>query len=503
MQLRTEADAYANQMRATDFMVNRRYAGIFLDMGLGKTGAALTAIVELIARGYSPTLIVGPIRVIETVWPVEAQLWAHTKHLRFSIIRGNEAERIAAVAKPADVYLINPEQLRWFLKKYKKFLRAWKVLIIDESSDFKDPGSKRFTSLRYQVGKFKRRYILTGTPTPNTLMELYTQILILDLGERFGTRFDYFQNRFFEPVDYYGYKWMPKPGAKKRIYKMIADCAIRIQGKGRKPIVNRILVPLPPKIMKSYKEMEDEALAYLDDHTELSAKNVVSAMMKCRQMANGAVYLNDTKETRVLHSEKIKVVEKIIEETGSPVIVIYNFIHERDLLAKKLKAYSPVILSTAKNPVKAIADWNAGKTRVLLLHPKSGGHGLNLQHGGHTMVWLGLTFSYEQYAQTIARIDRTGQKKRVVLHILIAPNTVDELIESALKGKARGQGHLLRFLRKYSDARDIRRPQTDIRIRALRRTREQDKPQSRDRSGRARRRWQVHARRRSGKGLRA
>lgn len=446
------------QMRATDFMVDNPHAGIFLDMGLGKTGAALTALVELIAKGFSPILIVGPIRVIETVWPVEAKLWKHTQHLKFSVIRGNEDERIEAVAKKADIYLINPEMLRWFLQKYKKFLSAWKVLLVDESSDFKSPGSKRFKSLRYQVKHFKRRYILTGTPRPNSLLELWPQIFILDLGKRLERRSGWYQDRYFEPVDYYGYKWEPKAGAKKRIYAAIADCVLRIASKGKKPTVNRILVPLPPKVMKAYKEMEEEALTVLEGQEELTAKNVVSAMMKCRQMANGSVYLNDGKEIRTLHLEKIKVVEKIIEETGDPVIVVYNFKHERDLLAKRLKAYKPVILSTAKDPLKVIADWNAKKIPVLLLHPKSGGHGLNLQHGGHTMVWFGLTFSYEQYAQTIARLNRTGQKKRVVLHILIAPNTVDELIETSLEAKARGQNQLLRYLRKYSDARDIRMP---------------------------------------------
>jgi SNF2 family DNA or RNA helicase len=469
--LRTEADMSVSQLRATDFMVRNLCAGIFLDMGLGKTGAALTAITEI---NELPVLIIGPIRVIETVWPVEAKLWAHTCHLKFSVIRGNEDARIAAVAKKADIYLINPEHLRWFLKKYKKYLKAWRVLIVDESSDFKTPGSKRFMSLRWRVRHFRRRYILTGTPRPNSLLDLWAQIFILDEGARLQQRFEWFKDRYFEPKDFYGYKWGTKKRARKRIYEHISDLIIRIESKGRKPTINRILVPLPPKVMKAYNEMEDEALAYLDDQTELTAVNVVAAMMKCRQMANGAVYLNDDKKIRVLHSEKINVTQKIIEETGSPVIVVYNFKHERDLLAERLKAYEPVILSKAKNPKQVIADWNAGKIPVLLLHPKSGGHGLNLQHGGHTMVWFGLTFSYEQYAQTIARINRTGQKKKVVLHILIAPNTVDELVEAALKAKARGQNKLLKFLKKYSDARDTK-PKTGKTIRPRRRKHENDR----------------------------
>lgn len=485
------------QMRAADFIVDNPHAGIFLDMGLGKTGATLTALAELIPQGFHPILIVGPIRVIETVWPVEAKLWAHTKHLKFSVIRGNEEQRIAAVAKQADIYLINPEMLRWFIQKYKKYLKAWKVLIVDESSDFKDPGSKRFKSLRFQVKKFQRRYILTGTPRPNSLLELYTQILILDLGRRFGTRFDFFKDRFFEPVDYFGYKWEPKAGAKKRIYEMLADLVIRIQSKGKKPIENRVEIRLPPKAMKVYREMEDEALSYIDKHTELSAKNVVAAMMKCRQIANGAVYDED-KNIHIIHLEKVKACEKIVNETGSPVIIVYNFKHERDLLAKKLKAYNPVILSQAKHPNKVIAKWNEGKIPVLLLHPKSGGHGLNLQHGGHTQIWLGLTFSYEQYAQTIKRIDRMGQKFRPVIHTLIAPGTVDELIEQAIKSKARGQRQLLRFLRRYSDARDIRRTRTDGRIPTLRRKREHSKTYTGHRSGGAGWRRKVYASRRAG-----
>lgn len=500
--LRTPADLYVNQMRAAEFMTSRLYAGILLDMGLGKTGAALTALVELIAKGEGPVLLVGPIRVIETVWPVEAKIWKHTRHLKFSIIRGSVEEREKAVAKKADIYLINPEMLRWFLTRYKKYLSAWKILLVDESSDFKSAGSKRFKALRYQLSKFRRRYILTGTPRPNSLLDLWTQIFILDLGKRLERRVGWYQDRFFEPVDYYGYKWEPKPGARKRIYRLIADLAIRIEAKGKKPIENRVVVPLPKKVMKAYREMEEEALTLLDEGlveggVELSAKNVVSAMMKCRQIANGSVYLNENKEVRVLHLEKIKAAEKIIEETGSPVILVYNFKHERDLLAKRLKQYSPVILSTAKNPLKVIKDWNEGKIPVLLLHPKSGGHGLNLQHGGHTMIWYGLTFSYEQYAQTIARLDRTGQKKQVVLHFLIAPGTVDELIESVLKSKARGQSHLLRFLKKYSDSRDIRKGRTSGRIKLRRKHEPHDVPKH-DSARRSGWRRKVYASRRAG-----
>jgi SNF2 family DNA or RNA helicase len=488
--LRTPADLYVNQLRAADFMFDNPQAAIFMDMGLGKTGASLTALVDMINKGMGPVLIVGPIRVIETVWPEEAKIWSHTKHLRFSIIRGNPREREEAVRKEADIYLINPEQLRWFLKKYKKYLSSWGVLIVDESSDFKTPGSKRFISLRWQVKKFKRRYILTGTPRPNGYLDLWPQMFIVDLGERLGSTFESYQNRYFEPAGYYGYKWKPKIGAKKRIRRSIADIVLRIEAKGKKPIENRILVPLPPKARKIYEDMEEEALAYLDSRTKITGANVVSAMMKCRQISNGAVYLNDSDEYREIHQEKIKVVERIIEETGDPVIVVYNFKHERDMLAKRLKAYSPVILSKAKDPNKVIKDWNAKKIPVLLLHPKSGGHGLNLQHGGHTMVWLGLTFSYEQYAQTVARLNRTGQTKQVVLHLLIAPGTVDELIERALKTKARGQNKLLKYLKEYSDARDRR---------TLRRKPNERRTdvQPRDSSRRPRRRWQVYARKKA------
>jgi SNF2 family DNA or RNA helicase len=447
-----------SQGKAIEFMLSHPQGGIFLDMGLGKTAAAETVVMELLRFGVGPTLVVGPIRVIETVWRQEAAKWEHLKHLKFSLVRGNVQERRNALDAEADVYLINPEHLGWFFDVMGGGPYKFETLIIDESSMFKNVSSKRFMMLRHKVKHFQRRYILTGTPTPNKLLELWPQIFILDQGERLGKTYTKYKQRFFEPVDHWGYKWEPKEGAKEKIFELIADIVLRIENADAPQITyNPIQINLSEAVMKVYKEVEDAAFSALSELEVVTALNAAGALMKCRQIANGVVYADELEEkstaknriVKIIHKQKLDAMREIIDETGSPVIVVYNFKHELRLIQEELKDLNPVVLAEAKDAEEAIDRWNNGDIPVLLLHPQVGGHGLNLQEGGHTMIWFGLTFSYEQYIQTIARINRQGQRFPVVIHALIAVETVDEFLQEVLAGKAAGQGELFDYLKNY------------------------------------------------------
>jgi SNF2 family DNA or RNA helicase len=459
------------QINGIDFLLKHRGAGLFQDMGLGKSATALTVISELRRFGYGPVLVVGPIRVIETVWRQEAQEWSHLKHLTFSLVRGNEQQRRKALLVPADIYLVNPDLLRWLFKTLRKPY-IFEALFIDESSMFKKAGTRRFRAIRYKVKLFRRRYIMTGTPRPNRLEELWPQLFVVDGGKRLCRRFTDFKSRFFEPVvpdnpdPLHPTKfiaWAPKEGAENKIYSLIADVVFRTDNPNLvKPQFNPVKVILPPKARRIYDEMEDKAFAEIETKSHMSAANAAVAMMKCRQIANGVVYTtpsefdeNPIVETKLLHREKLAATLEIVEETGSPVIVVYNFLHELKLLKETLAEYNPIALKD-EDPIETISRWNLGRIPVLLLHPRSGGHGLNLQHGGHTMIWFGLTFSYEDYIQTIARINRQGQKHSVIIHLIIAIKTIDQLLVRVLKAKEKGQINLFTYLKEYREQQNAK-----------------------------------------------
>lgn len=440
------------QEEAVQFLCERPVAGLFLDMGLGKTASALFALDALRRVEDKPILVVGPIRVIETVWRQEAALWPELGGITFSLVRTTEEERYTALEKDADIYLVNPEHLRWVLTRFKKC--PFSTLVIDESSMFKNPGTERFKSLRWTSRHFKHRYLMTGTPRPNSLLDLWAQIFLLDGGVRLGSSHDRFKHRFFIQQDKDGYVWVPRPGAEKKVYTLIQDLILRMDARDyldiKEPVYNVVEIPMPPKARQIYEEVEEEAFSQLDESI-ITAANAVGALMKCRQVANGVVYGEDLigeQTVELIHKEKLKATVEIIEETGSPVIVVYNFKHELAFLKRKLADYDPIVLN--EHPTeRVIPDWNCGKIPVLLLHPASGGHGLNLQEGGHTMIWFGLTFSFEQYAQTIARLHRQGQENVVIIHLLLVRKTVDDLLYATLTRKAKGQNKLFDHLKAY------------------------------------------------------
>ena len=427
------------QIEAVQFLRTHNRAGLFIDMGLGKTAATLHAMEDFL----KPILLVAPIRVIETVWVREAMKWEPTQGLTFSLVRGAPRERSRALSQSADVYLTNRELLPEVLAH-----GGWQTLIIDESTLFKNPSTKGFKNLRKSLAGIPCRVILTGTPTPNSLLDLWSQVFILDQGERLGRSFSQYKQRFFRQTDWQGYKFEPMPGAEERITKLVSDIIFRVEAKGNLPerevIRNEVTITLPPSARKVYKDLEDQALAIIADET-VSAATAVAGMMKLRQVASGFVY-DDLGQAIQVHNEKIEATRAVIDQTGSPVIVVYNFIHELEALKVAIPEgveFSPAIQN----------KWDLGEVPVLFLHPQSGGHGLNLQYGGHTMVIFSGSFSYEQMSQTQARIDRQGQEFPVVFHYLVAVETIDELIFQVLRDKEANQNKILNLIKEYARAK--------------------------------------------------
>jgi SNF2 family DNA or RNA helicase len=406
-------------------------------MGLGKTAVVLHAILNM----PKPVLLIAPIRVIETVWRKEAKLWPMTKGLTFSLLRGSKTDREQLAKVKADIYLVNPELAGEALEARDDY----KVLIIDESSMYKNPSTVRFKTIKKHLSRFKHRIILTGTPTPNSLMELWSQIYILDMGYRLGKAFYRFQNRYFFTVDRYGYKMVPHSWAKEEILREISSLIFQPTEvlPPRTTIQNIVYCPIPPKVMKNYRDLERTAFALINQTDVLTAANAAAVMMKLRQVASGFAYKADGSSI-ALHDEKIKAVESILDETGSPVILVYQFRHE---LAALKRAFPQGVEYDSKYTDK----WNEGKIPLLFLHPQSGGHGINLQYGGHTMIIYSASFSLEQMTQVMARINRQGQKFPVVFHFLVAPNTVDELLMEVLNQKRDDQTQVLQMIKDYAN----------------------------------------------------
>jgi SNF2 family DNA or RNA helicase len=428
------------QVEGVQFLKDHPHAGLFIDMGLGKTATTNHALLDF----PKPVLLVGPIRVIETVWEQEAKKWIETQGLTFSLVRGAKDARRRSLATDADVYLVNPELLEEAL-----LARSYGALVIDESSMFKNPSTKRFKMLRKHLKKFERRVILTGTPAPNSLMDLWSQIFILDLGERLDTAFFRFKARFFRQVDYMGFKFEPLPGAAEKITELISDIIYRVAIEDAvPPETNIVPVILPPDARKLYREMERHAFVELAKQETISAANAAAALMKLRQVASGFVYDDDHKTVPV-HREKIQALHSILDETGSPVIVVYQFKHELEALQKAF----PQGVSLDKGWTQK--QWDAQELPLLFLHPASGGHGLNLQHGSHTMVVFSASFSFEQMSQTRARIDRQGQSVPVMYHFLRAVDTVDDLLLQVLERKHTTQASVLRMVKEYAECRAL------------------------------------------------
>ncbi|OJG96690.1 protein, SNF2 family [Enterococcus termitis] len=414
-------------------------------MGLGKTLSSLTAIVELLTAFeiIENVLVIAPLSVAEKTWTDEIEKWDHLQHLTTSKILGSEKQRKAALSKKADVYLVNRENVVWLVEH---FGRRWpfKTVIIDELSSFKSSRSKRFKALRKVRPLMNQVIGLTGTPSPNSLMDLWAQIYLLDQGERLGKTITEYRNRYFVPAQKNGhivYSWQLVPGAEEQIYSKISDICISMKAKDYLKLPPRtdniVEIQLSEESKQKYKELERHYVLELAE-ADVVASNAATLSNKLLQLANGCIY-DENEDAREIHQEKLEALERIIEDSqGQPVLVFYQYKHD---LARILKRFKQAKVLDVK--AGDIQKWNEGKIPILLAHPQSAGHGLNLQRGGHIVVWFGLTWSLEYYQQANARLDRQGQKQPVIVHHLVAKGTIDEQVMEALKNKEAGQESLM------------------------------------------------------------
>jgi SNF2 family DNA or RNA helicase len=432
---------------AKEFILDRPSSGLFLDMGLGKTVTTLTAIEEL-KNDYLEeikVLVIAPKRVAEDTWTTEHEKWDHLKNLKVIKVLGTPKERKLALAKEGDIYIITRDNVAWLVELLGK---KWDfdTVVIDELSSFKSNTSKRFKKLRTVRPLMKRVIGLTGTPAPNGYMDLWSQVYLLDRGERLGKTITEFRRRYFNTLYRHGYnEYELREGAKEEIDEALKDLCISMKAKDylnlEEPLYINRVAKLSEKEYKMYKTMERDAVLELEDE-DITALNAAAVTNKLLQLANGAVYTEDRKVIKI-HDKKIDILEELIEEAnGEPVLVFYNFQHDKDRILEKFKKDARV-LDTEKD----IKDWNNKKIKILLAHPAGAGHGLNLQDGGSIIIWFGLNWSLELYQQANARLARQGQKETVRIYHIISENTVDERVLEVLKGKNLKQEELLRKLK--------------------------------------------------------
>lgn len=439
--------AHNYQNYAKDFILANKVSALFLDCGLGKTITTLTAINELMYDSFeiSKVLIIAPLRVAQSTWKDEIEKWDHLNLLRYSIVVGDEKERLKALKQNSDIYIINRENVDWLVTKSGIDFN-FDMLVIDELSSFKSHTSKRFKSLLKIRPYFERVVGLTGTPSSNGLMDLWAEFRVLDLGERLGRYITHYRNEYFLPDKRNGaviFSYKPQPNAEERIYRRLADMTISMKSteylKMPELILNELEINLDEEDQMKYKKFKKEMVMTIQEK-EIDAINAASLSNKLIQLANGSIYDEDKKFYEV-HNKKLDKLEEIIESAnGKPVLVAYWFKADKERIEKRFKVRE---IKTADD----IKQWNMGMINLALIHPASAGHGLNLQSGGSTLVWFSLTWSLELYQQTNARLYRQGQKDTVVIHHLITKNTIDEDIMKSLKRKDKTQEALMRAVK--------------------------------------------------------
>lgn len=439
--------AHDYQKYATQFILDHPIAAVFLEMGLGKSVITLTALFELCLDQFliRKVLVIAPLRVARDTWPSEIEKWDHLKGLTYSVVVGTEAERKAALLQVADVYIINRENVDWLITK-SGIPFDFDMVVIDELSSFKSYQAKRFKSLLKARPHVKRIVGLTGTPSSNGLMDLWAEFRVLDLGERLGRYITHYRNAFFTPDKRNGeivFSYKPLPGAEEAIYQRISDITISMKScdylKLPECVINEVPITMDEKEMAIYDKFREEMVAKIKGK-EIDAVNAAVLSGKLLQMANGAVY-DEEKNGQHIHDRKLGALEDLMEgANGKPVLIAYWYQHD----AERIKARFQVReIKTSKD----IEDWNAGKIPAAIIHPASAGHGLNLQSGGSTLIWFGLTWSLELYQQTNARLHRQGQKDTVIIHHIIAKGTIDEQVMKALRKKEKTQDALIDAVR--------------------------------------------------------
>lgn len=446
---------HAYQQHCIDEIIRIKKLGLFLDMGLGKTVTTLTAIRELKYNRFlvRKVLVIAPKKVAEGTWTKEKDKWDHTRILRVSPVLGSQAKRIRALNTPADIYIINRENVCWLVDYYRN---AWPfdMVVIDESSSFKSHSAKRFKALAGISPHIDRLVELTGTPSPNGLEDLWSQIYLLDEGERLGKRYTQFRERYFQPdkrgADGMVYSYEAKPGTEESILERISDICISMKAEDYLQLpditYHEIPVELDAKSRRAYVDLERQMVLELpEEEGDISVTSAAALSNKLLQLANGAIYDEDRK-VHEIHGCKIEAFLELIESLqGKPALVFYNFQHDRDRILEALtwKSLRVRELKTTQDE----DDWNNRRIDVLLAHPASSAYGLNLQQGGNHVIWFGLTWNYELYTQANKRLHRQGQTEKVIIHHLVCTDTRDEDVMEALHRKDDVQSWVMESLK--------------------------------------------------------
>lgn len=437
------------QQYAIEYIRTHPVAAVLLDMGLGKTSITLTALNDLLFDYFDvhKVLVIAPLRVARNTWSGEIGKWEHLEDLQYSIIVGTEKERKAALAKRADIYIINRENIQWLIEK-SGYPFDFDMVVVDELSSFKNHDAKRFKALMKVRPKVKRIVGLTGTPSSNGLMDLFAEFKLLDMGERLGRFIGNYRVNYFKPDKMNGpivYSYKLLPGAEQRIYDAISDITISMKAadhlKMPELISSRYEVQMDGQEKQNYDQMKEQLVLSLPEG-EVTAANAASLSGKLLQMANGAIYTDDG-ETQLIHDKKLDALEDMIEAAnGKPVLVAYWFKHDLKRIMQRLTEKK--IPFERLDTDASIGKWNKGEIPVALIHPTSAGHGLNLQSGGNTLIWFGLTWSLELYQQTVARLWRQGQTAgTVIVEHIITAGTIDERVMKALELKDNTQSALI------------------------------------------------------------
>lgn len=454
---------HSYQKKAAKWLVEHPAAALFLDPGLGKTSITLAAFKALRrAKQAERMLVIAPLRVCYSVWPGECRRWKEFNDFKVVVLHGKDKE--AALQEDADIFVINPEGLNWLLvpKRFNKL--KVDTLVVDELTKFKHPRTARFKKLKGFLNKFRRRWGLTGTPAANGLLDLFGQMYVIDGGYSLGKYITHYRMKYFRAIDPNGWKWVPQEGADEKIYERLSKLALSMSAEDYLELPElmhgNIVVELPPNAQRIYEELEDELITKIEENLVV-AQNAAAAAVKCRQVANGGIYLDATEETPAtsgvrewehLHDAKTEALVELVDELqGQPLLVAYEFQHDAQRIVEALGEDVPVIGGgvSAKESQRIVDEWNAGEHRVLVGHPQSIGHGLNLQSGGARHIcWYGLTWDFELYDQFIRRIWRQGSRAdRVFVYHIIAEGTVDHLVLRALGSKNRKQKALFDALK--------------------------------------------------------
>lgn len=447
------------QEHGTEHICTHDGTGLFMEMGLGKTVTTLTAIVNMFAEGkIKKVLVIAPLAVAKDTWEEEIVKWDHTKHLRLSKVLGNEKERRAAILKQAHIYTINCENVPWLISNFQGNW-PWDYVIVDELTKFKSPKARRFKALRMIRPKIKKITGLTGMPRPNSLLDLWSQLFLLDQGERLGKTLTEYRQKYFNPDKVnghvvYSYKLKKEPKESllgeeiyaAEIYDKISDICISMKSDDYIKLPERVVktkyISMSPETQALYDEFQKELFMEMADK-EINVANAAVLSGKLLQFSNGAIY-DDERNWHTIHDEKLEALADIIDEAqGESILVFYNYKHDLERIMKKFKHLKPRLLKTTEDR----QDWNKGKIQLAIAHPKSAGHGLNLQAGGNIIVWFGLQWSLELYEQACKRLHRRGQLKPVFIWHLLTKGTIDKDVLNALDRKLGGNSACMKAIK--------------------------------------------------------